>query len=284
MKGDLLQEISAMTRRHGTPVTAACADEDCNTIITGDQKGYITIWGVSDFLQNTDSEEQGVIEQVVSWRAHLSKIVSLVFINHMKVIVSGSVDGSVRVWYAGESQCGHFMGFFNQHRSWNYPSVERSSTPLLPYDITERPLRQAKHVNDRKTKQKSFDYPLIFTDTKWKPFRRSAYIDHPVRKADPVDKKFFNALEKPHFYNDHLQSCGYPERIKTPQMNTTLPPSNSYLYAPLPKTTRSTSPIREVMKENQHLRKRGSKSQLNISLPVSGLSDQKGDFATHGSI
>lgn len=36
--------------------------------------------------------------------------------------------------------------------------------------------------------------------------------------------------------------------------------------------------------ENQHLRKRGSKSQLNISLPVSGLSDQKGDFATHGSI
>ncbi|PIK45646.1 putative WD repeat-containing protein 64 [Apostichopus japonicus] len=146
---------------------------------------------------------------------------------------------------------------------------------------------------------------LFVYDTllRWKPFRRSAYIDHPVRKTDPVDKKFFNALEKPHFYNDHLQSCktgdmrlgavfralpvyrvGTPERIKTPQMNTTLPPSNSYLYAPLPKTTRSTSPIREVMKENQHLRKRGSKSQLNISLPVSGLSDQKGDFATHGSI
>ncbi|KAJ8044929.1 WD repeat-containing protein 64 [Holothuria leucospilota] len=312
LKGDLLQEVSAMTRRQGSPVTAVCADEDCNTIITGDFKGHITIWGVSDFLQKIEEKDEGVIEQLISWRAHLSKIVSLVYINHMTVIVSGSVDGSVRVWYAGEFQCGHFMGFFNQHRPWNFPSVERSSTPVLPYDITERPLRQAKHVNEKKIKQRSYDYPLVFADSKWKPLRRSAYFDRPLKKNDLSDVKFFDALEKPHFYNDHLQSfktgdmqlgavfralpvyrIGTPERIKTPAMNTTLP-SNSYLFAPPPRTARSMSPIREpgkVSSTNQQgqLRRRGTKgpSQLNASLPQTGQSlpsSRRGNPTTHGSI
>ena len=35
-QGDLLGEMTAMTRRQGSPVTAICADEDCNIIVTGD--------------------------------------------------------------------------------------------------------------------------------------------------------------------------------------------------------------------------------------------------------
>ena len=40
-QGDLLGEMTAMTRRQGSPVTAICADEDCNIIVTGDHSKFV---------------------------------------------------------------------------------------------------------------------------------------------------------------------------------------------------------------------------------------------------
>ena len=39
-QGEMVREISAMTRRQGSAVTAICADEDCNVLITGDNSTY----------------------------------------------------------------------------------------------------------------------------------------------------------------------------------------------------------------------------------------------------
>ncbi|XP_071795581.1 WD repeat-containing protein 64-like isoform X1 [Asterias amurensis] len=278
MKGEMVREISAMTRRQGSAVTAICADEDCNVLITGDNKGYITMWSVDMFLENPQSDENELIKQLISWRAHLSRIVTLVYTNHMKSIISGSLDGSVRLWYAEDPARGHFMGFFSQHRPWNFPSLERSSTPVLPYDITEGPLRPMKNVNEKKHKTtQSYEYPLVFDDNKWKPFRRSAYVQTRTKHKEPEDMKFFEALQKPQFYNDHLKSgrtgemslgavfralpvytVKTPELVKTPSMefgNSTWT-TDSFLFAPPPsKTNKSTSPTKEAGKvKSQHRR------------------------------
>ena len=46
---------------------------------------------------------------------------------------------------------------------------------------------------------RKMDYPLIFDELRWKPFRRSAYFDpaQQAKKQQPEDKKFFGALIKP---------------------------------------------------------------------------------------
>ncbi|XP_033112212.1 WD repeat-containing protein 64-like isoform X2 [Anneissia japonica] len=207
LDGELLQECTSITKRLGSGITAICSDEDCNFLITGDSKGYINIWDVEAFLKNPKSEEHGLIKQEISWRAHLTRVASLVYIGSMQVIVSGSTDGSVRMWYGQEPQQGHFMGFFSQHRPWNFPNAERSSSPVLPYDISERPLKHSSNTNERRSKPgQAFRYPLIFKSDRWKPMRRSAYFQAQFKHTQPEDKKFFTALQKPLFYNDHLES------------------------------------------------------------------------------
>ncbi|XP_072032372.1 WD repeat-containing protein 64-like [Amphiura filiformis] len=301
LKGDLLREITAMTRRQGSPVTAVCADEDCNVLVTGDHKGYITIWSVNQFLENPYSDESTLITQLISWRAHLSRIVTLIYVNHMKAIISGSTDGSVRVWYGDSPQMGHFMGFFGQHRPWNFPSAERTSTPVLPYDISEGPLRPVKNTNEKKKPAQSYEYPLIFTNDKWKSFRRSAYHKTRTRKLEPEDKKFFGALQKPLFRNEHLHSCktgemnlgavfralpvyrvDTPERLKTPAVgiigsdSKPLWAQDSYLDAPTqPKQSKASPPTRDMGKKPHGIlvnNKKFSRTALHMPGPLESTS------------
>ncbi|XP_069117610.1 WD repeat-containing protein 64-like isoform X3 [Argopecten irradians] len=204
LSGQLVREVSAITRRQGTPVTSVCHDENCNILITGDQKGYLTLWDVAKFLKNPTSTDQSVLKQVIYWRAHLLKVVSLQYVNSLKAIFSGSMDGSVRVWWGSK---GRFIGFFSQHRAFIWPeSEEKAGQAVLPYDITESPLAPVKNKGAKQTVRtvEMYEYPLIFDNERWKPFRRSAYMREkentiPQTKKNNLleDKKFFTALMKP---------------------------------------------------------------------------------------
>ena len=66
-------------------------------------EGYITVWNVSEFLEKSPSSaplpsRAELIKQLVCWRAHLMKIVSLVFVDESRVLISASSDGSVRYY------------------------------------------------------------------------------------------------------------------------------------------------------------------------------------------
>ncbi|XP_078673590.1 WD repeat-containing protein 64-like [Branchiostoma floridae x Branchiostoma belcheri] len=257
MKGEMLREVSALTRRQGSPVTAVCADDDCNLLITADHKGYITMWDVAIFLEDPTSENKDNIRQLICWRGHLNRIVSL-FYTGPGFIVSGSTDGSVRVWY---KEKGHFIGFFGQHRIWKYPT-EPPSSAVFPYDITERPLEATRRLTSReKAQQKQkFEYPLIKDMCRWAPFRRSAYERQQKVELKPLDiqSKFFATLIKPRAYTDHLdrsktgdakEGAVYralpvyrveePDRMRTPNAlkNPFMPDEddNTFLFGNLPK-------------------------------------------------
>ncbi|XP_064601013.1 WD repeat-containing protein 64-like [Liolophura sinensis] len=206
MEGLLLREVTAMTRRQGSAVTAVCTDLDCNIMVTGDNKGYLTLWDIAKFLEDPESEEAELIKQLISWRAHLVRVVSLCYVDSMSSILSGSADGSTRIWWGKR---GRFIGFFGQHRPFNFPvSGQVSSTPTLPYDITEGPLAPLKSMSARQRIRAvhQLEYPLIFDQLRWKPFRRSAYVRDSTSDKQPEDKKFFEALIKPKAYNHHLES------------------------------------------------------------------------------
>ncbi|XP_048734935.1 WD repeat-containing protein 64-like isoform X4 [Ostrea edulis] len=244
MEGQLLREVSAVTRRTGTPVTSIAHDENCNCIMTGDIKGYLTLWSISKLLKNPESTEQNAVKQLICWRAHLVKIVSLMYIDKLKAIFSGSTDGSVRVWWGHK---GRFIGFFSQHRPFVFPKNEESAGPAtLPYDITEAPLAPVK-VKSAKQKIRTKDnikFPLVVDYERWQPFRRSAYnrdkqtTSRKKRIPQPEDRKFFGALIKPKAYNHHLESFNTADknqgavfralpvyRIKTPKKVTIPEPS-----------------------------------------------------------
>lgn len=244
MEGQLLREVSAVTRRTGTPVTCITHDENSNCMITGDIKGYLTLWSISKLLKNPESTEQNAIKQLICWRAHLVKIVSLMYIDKLKAIFSGSTDGSVRVWWGHK---GRFIGFFSQHRPFVFPRNEESAGPAtLPYDITEAPLTPVK-VKSAKQKirtKENIKFPLVVDYERWQPFRRSAYnrdkqtTSRKKRIPQPEDRKFFGALIKPKAYNHHLESFNTADknqgavfralpvyRIKTPKKVTIPEPS-----------------------------------------------------------
>ncbi|KAJ7389764.1 WD repeat-containing protein 64 [Desmophyllum pertusum] len=232
LSGTLLSEIRAITRRQASAVTSMCTDPDCNFVISGDARGYITVWDVGNFLLDPPSEQnngdhrdddlesnkdeskkepKNVIKQVVCWRGHLTRVVGLEHVQSTDVIVSASTDCSVRVWYRNT---GHFIGFFNQPRLWHMPSVKSvPSTPVRPYDISEGPIKTLKNMATKavqKATDSGVDCPLMFDDTRWLPFSHSAQKE---TKPKGDNKKFFDSLSKPKHYNSHLESTssGSPE-------------------------------------------------------------------------
>ncbi|XP_048586234.1 WD repeat-containing protein 64-like isoform X2 [Nematostella vectensis] len=224
LSGRLLTEIRAVTRRQASAVTSLCTDADCRHVISGDAKGYVTVWDVGSFLLDPPKdkpppddemtekkkEPKNVIKQVVCWRAHLTRVVGVEHVDSADAVVTSSTDLSVRVWYR---DTGHFIGFFGQPRLWHLPSAKSvPSTPVRPYDITESPIKALKNLAS-KSKHKpesTVDCPLMFDDNRWHPFRHSAQQE---TKPKPGNMKFFDSLSKPKHYNSHLQSSrtGSPE-------------------------------------------------------------------------
>ena len=54
------------------------------------------MWDVAKFLESPDSENKDLIKQMICWRAHLTKIIQLTYMDSHKAIISGSTDGSAR--------------------------------------------------------------------------------------------------------------------------------------------------------------------------------------------
>lgn len=88
----------------GSVVTAMCTDQFGDHIYTGDSLGYITMYFLRDFCEkiktnkkvNYLSTDSNLITMNVCWKAHLNKIVKLDFIHLNKLLMSASVDESVR--------------------------------------------------------------------------------------------------------------------------------------------------------------------------------------------
>nr|XP_039260589.1 WD repeat-containing protein 64-like [Styela clava] len=222
MTGELLVSLVPMTKVV-SPITTMCNDEYSNYLIVGDTKGYVTMWDVSEFLQksNTGTSVQAnteLVRQIISWRAHLMKIVSVVYGDEAGALITASTDGSVRIWYP---QRAHYVGYFGQHRVWYLsPNPSLPSSPVLPYDINEVPVKPVNiRSGRRKPQTKKYDYPLIFDAERWKPFRRSAYdrdliqrqqilpnMTQPPNVLEVRNKKFFKALVKPKADKSSLES------------------------------------------------------------------------------
>uniref|UniRef100_A0A8C0INZ8 WD repeat domain 64 n=1 Tax=Chelonoidis abingdonii TaxID=106734 RepID=A0A8C0INZ8_CHEAB len=163
--------------------------EGYSLIATGNAHGAIILW---------DFESQ--IKQQLYWRAHSTKVVSLFYEEEKNLVVTASVDGSVRLWHAPN---GHYVGYFGQRRVFE---LSESSDLILPCDVNEFPVIIKEDSKYMEKKQK-FEYPLILDRKKWKSLTKSSLLSKKPRPFEvDQDFKFFKALASPKVNRQPLES------------------------------------------------------------------------------
>ncbi|XP_066479167.1 WD repeat-containing protein 64 [Tiliqua scincoides] len=197
--GDLLKEILPFTKHPPIPLTALCTDVFAKMLFAANKEGHVIRWNIGSFLEDPMDANKHAKQQVC-WRAHSTAIVSLFYDNEKNLVVTASMDCSIRLWHAAN---GHYCGYFGQHRPFEF---SESADIILPCDVNELPLT-IKEDNKYMEKKQKFEYPLVFDRERWKTLTKSSLTS---KKPGPLevdqDFKFFKALASPMILKQPLES------------------------------------------------------------------------------
>nr|XP_060632847.1 WD repeat-containing protein 64 [Anolis sagrei ordinatus] len=197
--GDLLREILPFTKNPPIPLTALCTDISYKMIFAANKEGHVIRWSVGSFLEDPRDVKKRVKQQIC-WRAHSTKIVDLFYNEERNLVVTASVDCSVRLWHSPD---GHYFGYFGQRRLFD---ISQLTDIILPCDINELPftIRDGSKYMEKKQK---YEYPLVLDRQRWKTLTRSSLsLKKPGPSEIEYDFKFFKALASPKINKQPLES------------------------------------------------------------------------------
>uniref|UniRef100_A0A8C5VJA4 WD repeat domain 64 n=1 Tax=Microcebus murinus TaxID=30608 RepID=A0A8C5VJA4_MICMU len=195
---ELIVERKLSSRAHNPAISIAvnCIDilqiEGYNLIATGTlHEGHVILCSISSFLDPPHDDKK--FKQLLSWRAHSLQIVQVIYVEEKQVVLTASVDGSVRLWHAVN---GHYCGYLGQRRIFE---LSQPGDFILPCDVGEYPI-EIKEESKFTEKQQKYEYPLIFDRERWKNMSSmSLLFKRTPPKAFEVehDFKFFKSLSSP---------------------------------------------------------------------------------------
>ncbi|XP_069463752.1 WD repeat-containing protein 64 [Ambystoma mexicanum] len=182
IKGVLIRRVLPTMNHPPTPLTSLSTDANASVIVAGNKAGYIIFWNIGLF-RRTPLDEPKIVKQQLCWHAHCLKVISLFYEEEKNVVVSASIDGSVRLWYASN---GHYIGFFGQHTTFRLEDpIER----ILPFDISALP-RKATDIDHLLLEKGNYEYPLVLNADSWRsPNKPDVDGEHEI--------KFFTSLASP---------------------------------------------------------------------------------------
>nr|XP_025958323.1 WD repeat-containing protein 64 [Dromaius novaehollandiae] len=199
IQGNLLKEILPFSKYPSVSLTALCTDISTKVLLAGSKEGYIMRWNIGSFFEDLQNNKNQIKEELC-WRAHSTKVVDLFHEEEKNVVVTASIDGSVRLWHATN---GYYLGYFGQPRKFELSEI---SQLILPCDVNKFPTiikEESKYME----KKKKSEYPLILDRKKWKSLTRSSLVLKKPAHEDVVqDFKFFRALTSPKILRQPLQS------------------------------------------------------------------------------
>ncbi|XP_032909847.1 WD repeat-containing protein 64 isoform X4 [Catharus ustulatus] len=185
IQGNLMKELLPFSEHPSGPLTALCTDIFTKILLAGSKKGYIIRWNMASFLEDPRNKKNEIKEELCR-RAHATEVVELFIEEEKNVVVTASIDGSVRLWHA---MTGYYFGYFGQARKFELTDTSRL---ILPSDVSDIPAiikEESKHM------EKKVKYPLILDRDKWKSLTRSP---SDLEKAEHGEAahgfKFFKAL------------------------------------------------------------------------------------------
>nr|XP_020837725.1 WD repeat-containing protein 64 isoform X7 [Phascolarctos cinereus] len=160
----------------------------------------ITSSAQSDSTHGLQSNKK--FKQLTAWRGHALKIVNVIYVEDKQVVLTSSVDGSVRIWHARN---GHYCGYFGQRRTFELNEV---TDFILPCDVNEYPV-EVKEESKYTEKKQRYEYPLVFDRDKWRKMSSfSLLFRRPIPKPFDVNQefKFFKSLSSPKIRRNVLES------------------------------------------------------------------------------
>ncbi|XP_072849857.2 cilia- and flagella-associated protein 337 [Pogona vitticeps] len=108
-------------------------------LYVADEDGYVYIHDIQEYaVQDPETEAPKYVNH---WRAHLKQIVSLEVIDEDNVLLSCSVDRTVRLW----SLQGEYIGTFGQAEPWEIFTPSSWKHPRVPYEILIDPQSMPSH-------------------------------------------------------------------------------------------------------------------------------------------
>ena len=174
--GGLAGEFMA-ANNHRESILCMTSDENNERLMTGDTQGYIKIWNISNYCirqkdEDTSPESKHRSERlnvgaktprhvtfsnnkprrticqkppplIFCLRAHLQPIISIDYVPRCRLLITASIDCSLRLWRSN----GQYVGTFGQRNAWN---LEAESDGKVPYD-----LQRAASMNSMKLMQSS---------------------------------------------------------------------------------------------------------------------------------
>ncbi|XP_046933300.1 WD repeat-containing protein 64 [Lynx rufus] len=191
MEGKLLKDMLPFTKHSAISLTSLYTDPCTRILLTGNVEGHVILCSISSFLDPPHSEKK--LKQLLAWRAHSLEIVQVIYVEDKQVVLTASIDGSVRVWHALN---GHYCGYFGQRRMFE---ISPTNDFILPCDVNEYPI-EIKEENKFTEKTQKYEYPLVFDRQKWKKMSSmSLLFKRTPPKAFEVDHdfKFFKSLSSP---------------------------------------------------------------------------------------
>ncbi|XP_007481615.1 WD repeat-containing protein 64 isoform X1 [Monodelphis domestica] len=206
MEGNLLKDMLPFTKHSAISLTTLHTDSCSRILLAGNMEGHIILWSIGSFLEPPHEEKK--FKQLIAWRGHSLRIVGVLYIEDKQVVITSSVDGSIRVWHVRN---GHYCGYFGQRRTFN---LSQQTDFILPCDVNEHPV-EVKEESKYIEKKQGYEYPLIFDREKWKKMSSfSLLFRRPTPKPFEVNQefKFFKALASPKIRKSVLESTSTGNR------------------------------------------------------------------------
>ncbi|XP_020030326.2 WD repeat-containing protein 64 [Castor canadensis] len=191
MEGKLLKDLLPFTKHSAISLKSLNTDSCCRILLAGNMEGHVVLCSIGSFLDPPHDEKK--FKQLLSWRAHSLEIVQVVYVEEKQIVLTASIDGSVRLWQALN---GHYCGYFGQRRMFD---LSQTTDFILPCDVTECPIEIKEESKFTEKKQK-YEYPLIFDRERWtKMSSMSLLFKRAPPKAFEVehDFKYFKSLSSP---------------------------------------------------------------------------------------
>ncbi|NXX25076.1 WDR64 protein, partial [Nicator chloris] len=146
IQGNLMKELRPFSEHPSGPLTALCTDIFTKILLTGSKEGYIIRWNIASFLEDSRNRKNKIKEELC-WRAHATEVVDLFIEEEKKVIVTASIDGSVRLWHA---RTGYYFGYFGQAKKFELSDTSRLILPPDVKDFSAIVKEESKHMEKNK--------------------------------------------------------------------------------------------------------------------------------------
>ncbi|XP_076070807.1 cilia- and flagella-associated protein 337-like isoform X4 [Mytilus galloprovincialis] len=136
--GSLLADFPG-TSTEGALISTMTINEANTMLCVADNLGFVFVYNVDGYALSGYEEEPP--ELVNTWRGHVDSISCIELVEKNKVIMTASIDCTVRLW----NYEGNYIGTFGQPEQWDLYNTSTFCHPMVPYDVLIDPMSLPSH-------------------------------------------------------------------------------------------------------------------------------------------